>query len=100
MGSDGASMQFFKYAVFSAPTSFLALLSFRQAVRRACFTAASAAAGVEDGALMEAAGVEGGALVEDAGVCDMAGSANRKRLRHRALAANPRRILIFLECRH
>ncbi|HEY0799800.1 MAG TPA: hypothetical protein VGD54_03085 [Steroidobacteraceae bacterium] len=55
-------MQSFRKAVFSAPTSFLALLSLRQAVRLACFTAASPAVGVESGG-----------LVEDAGVCDVAG---------------------------
>ena len=38
-------MQSFKNAVFSAPTSFLARASVRQAVRRACFAAASLGAG-------------------------------------------------------
>jgi hypothetical protein len=56
-------MQLFRNAVFSAPTSFLALASLRHSVRLACFAAASpegAAAGAGagpagDGALVEAA---------------------------------------------
>src|SRR6202171_6644265 len=60
----GAGMQFFRNADFSAPTSFLALASLRHAVRLACFAAASpegAAAGA--GAGFAAAGtlVAGGA---------------------------------------
>ena len=45
MGSCGASMQLFRNAVFSAPISFFALASLRQAVRFTCFAAASPATG-------------------------------------------------------
>jgi hypothetical protein len=76
-------MQSFKKAVFSAPSNFLALVSLRQAVRLACFAAASPAAeagadveapaGAETGAGAEAgAGVEAGAAAEGAGVWDVA----------------------------
>jgi hypothetical protein len=50
-------MQSFKNAVFSAPSNFLALVSLRQAVRLACFAAASPAAAVEAGVAVEGAGV-------------------------------------------
>src|SRR6266404_6504733 len=42
-------MQFFRNAVLSAPTSFLVLASLRQAVRLACFAAASPEGGAEAG---------------------------------------------------
>jgi hypothetical protein len=66
-------MQSFKKAVFSAPSSFLVLVSLRHAVRWACFAAASPAAAVEAAVVMEAAVVvEAGAAVEGAGVWDVA----------------------------
>jgi hypothetical protein len=66
-------MQSFKNAVFSAPSNFLALVSLRQAVRLACFAAASPAAAVEAGVVAEpGAVVEAGAAVEGAGVWDVA----------------------------
>jgi len=67
IASGGALMQSFKNAVFSAPSNFLALVSLRQAVRLACFAAASPAAGEE-----AAADVEAGAAVVGAGVWDVA----------------------------
>jgi hypothetical protein len=50
MGSWGASIQFFKNAVLSAPMSFFALAYLRQAVRFTCLDAASpaTAAGTEE----------------------------------------------------
>jgi hypothetical protein len=72
-------------AVFSAPTSFLSLVSLRQVVRLACFAAASPA------------GEETGVVVEGAGVWDAAGwMAIIKTLRHKALAANAKRMADFL----
>jgi hypothetical protein len=72
-------MQSFKNAVFSAPSNFLALVSLRQAVRLACFAAASPAAAAEAGVAVEAGmvveagvAVETGAAVEGAGVWDVA----------------------------
>jgi hypothetical protein len=71
-------MQSFKNAVFSAPNNFLVLASLRQAVRWACFAAASPAAAVEAGAVVEAgvaveAGIAvAGAAVEGAGAWDVA----------------------------
>lgn len=67
MASGGATMQSFKKAVFSALSNFLALASLRQAVRLACFAAASPAAAVEAGAPAEAE-----AAVEGAGVWEVA----------------------------
>jgi hypothetical protein len=89
-------MQSFKNAVFSAPSNFLYLVSLRQAVRLACFAAASPAAAVEAGTGAETgAGVEAGAAVEGAGAWDAAGrAANTKMLRHRALAVNARRMFL------
>ena len=52
-------MQSFKNAVFSAFSNFLALASLRQAVRWACFSAASPAAAV-------AAGVVEAGVIEEA----------------------------------
>jgi hypothetical protein len=89
-------MQSFKNADLSAPTSFLVLASFKQAVRLACF-AASLAAVAALGALA-AAGAGAGAVaaaVAAAGVgvwviarC----TANNAKPRPRALAAIPRRM--------
>ena len=50
-------MQSFKNAVLSAPTSFLALVSCRQAVRLACFAAASLLPGAAAGDCAEGEGV-------------------------------------------
>jgi hypothetical protein len=61
-------MQSFKKAVFSALSNFLALASLRQAVRWACFAAASPAAAAEAGVVLEA-----GVSVEGAGVWGVAG---------------------------
>jgi hypothetical protein len=60
-------MQSFKKAVFSALSNFLALASLRQAVRLACFAAASLATAVEAGVVVEA-----GVAVEGAGVWGVA----------------------------
>jgi len=62
-------MQSFKKAVFPALSNFLALASLRQAVRLACFTAASLAAAVEADVAVGAgvvvgAGVGAGVVVE------------------------------------
>jgi len=77
-------MQSFKNAVFSAPNNFLVFASLRQAVRWACFAAASPAAAVEAGVVVEPgvvveAGVAveagitvAGAAVEGAGAWDVA----------------------------
>ena len=70
MASGGALMHSFKKAVFSAPSSFLALVSLRHAVRLACFAAASLAAAAEAGVAV--AGVEAGVAVEGAGVWHVA----------------------------
>jgi hypothetical protein len=71
IGSAGASMQLFRNAVFSAPSSFLVLASLRQAVRFTCLAAASlatvAVAGAATGAV-EAGAVEAGAV--EAGAAD------------------------------
>src|ERR1700682_2801113 len=67
----GAGMQFFRNAVFSAPTSFLALASLRHAVRLACFAAASPEGEAEGGAdagLAAAGALAPGATVPDAAV--------------------------------
>lgn len=48
-------MQFLRNAVFSAPTSFLALASLRHAVRLACLAAASPGDGAAAGGLVGAA---------------------------------------------
>jgi hypothetical protein len=63
IASGGASMQFFKKAVFSGPTSFLALVSRRQAVRLACLAAASLLTGA----------VAGDGAVDGGDVWDVAG---------------------------
>jgi hypothetical protein len=63
MGSCGASMQFLRNAVFSAPMSFFVLASLRQAVRLRCFAAASLATG----AGLETALADAAAGSEDAG---------------------------------
>src|SRR5258708_39509236 len=55
-GVYGVAMQFLRNAVFSAPTSFLDLASLRQAVRLACFAAASPVGGAAAGAGFAAAG--------------------------------------------
>jgi hypothetical protein len=66
-------MQSFKKAVFSALSNFLALASLRQAVRLACFAAASLAAAVEADAAVEAGVVvETGVSVEGVGVWGVA----------------------------
>src|SRR5882672_6753596 len=59
-------MQFFRNAVLSAPTSFLVLASLRQAVRLACFAAASPEGGAEAGT--GAVFAAGGATVPGAAV--------------------------------
>jgi hypothetical protein len=75
IASGDAPIHSFKNAVFSAPTSFLTLLSLRQVVRLACFAAASPADAEAGG--LAAAGVWAtgvwGAGVWDAGVWDAAG---------------------------
>jgi hypothetical protein len=75
-------MHSFRNAVLSAPISFLVFASFRQAVRLACFAAASLATWVADGVAAD----------DDAGVWGAAGWPARKRPRHRALAANAGRM--------
>jgi hypothetical protein len=83
-------MQLFKNAVLSAPTNFLALLCCRQAVRLACFAAASppVSAGFEAGVALAAT-----AIVAGAGVSDATGfTAQIRNMRHRALAANAGRM--------
>src|SRR6266851_1703616 len=108
-------MQFFRNAVFSAPTSFLVLASLRQAVRLACFTAASGEDGAEGG---PAAGfAAGGALAPAATVPEAAApgaaapgtsargaggaSANApavvSRQRHTAAATVEKRMVISIE---
>jgi len=77
MGSAGASIQVFRNVAFSAPMSFLALASLRQAVRFTCLAAASpatvegaaATVAAEAGVVGAAAGaVDAGAGAVDAGV--------------------------------
>jgi hypothetical protein len=72
MGSAGASTQLFRKIVLSAPTSFLALASLRQAVRFTCLAAASPATGAGAAATVAAATVAVEADVVDAaaGVVD------------------------------
>jgi hypothetical protein len=99
-------MQSLRNAVFSAPTSFLVLASCRQAVRLACFAAASPAAGpavagvtvAADGAVADGA-VADGAVADDAVAADCAAvrviadcTANTNTHRLIPLAANPSRI--------
>jgi hypothetical protein len=55
-------MQFLRNAVFSAPTSFLALASFRHAVRLACLAAASPGGGAAAGGLVGVAAAPGAAV--------------------------------------
>src|SRR5258707_10526579 len=52
-------MQFLRNAVFSAPTSFLALASLRHAVRLACLAAASPEGGVAAGVRVGVAAAPG-----------------------------------------
>src|SRR5258708_12531463 len=79
--SGGASMQLLRNAVFSAPTSLRALASLRQFVRFACRAAASLATWAD------------GAIAAGADACGVAGrAASTKKLRHRAVAANARRM--------
>jgi len=46
-------MQFLRYAVLSAPTSFFDLASLRQAVRLACFLAAASPAAIAAGVIAD-----------------------------------------------
>jgi hypothetical protein len=86
MGSAGSSIQLFRNVVLSAPTSFLALASLRQAVRFTCLAAASPAtagaaatvgaeAGVVDAAAgaVEAGAADVGAVDAGAGGCGVTG---------------------------
>src|ERR1700682_3416952 len=59
----GAGMQFFRNAAFSAPTSLLVLASLRHAVRLACFAAASPEGAAAGG---DGVGFAAGALVAGA----------------------------------
>src|SRR6266852_3708309 len=76
-------MQFFRNAVLSAPTSFLVLASLRQAVRLACFAAASPEGGAEAGMSARAAG---GAAIK--------APAMGSRQRHTAAASVEKRMVI------
>src|SRR5258708_38682960 len=71
MGSAGASTQLFRKMVLSAPISFLALASLRQAVRFTCLAAASPATGAGAAATVavEADVVDAAAGVVDACAC-------------------------------
>ena len=81
MACCGSSIQVFKKAVLSAPISFLALASLRQAVRFRCLAAAAASPATETGGEaggeaaggVAAGGVAGGAAgdgAEAAGAAD------------------------------
>jgi hypothetical protein len=73
-------MQFLRNAVFSAPTSFLALASLRHAVRLACLAAASPGGGAAAGGLVGVAAVPGaaapGAAVPGTSALSTGGAAN------------------------
>lgn len=71
----GGGMQFLRNAVFSAPTSFLALASLRHAVRLACLAAASPGGGAAAGGLVGVAAVPG-AAVPGTSVRSTGGAAN------------------------
>lgn len=77
MGSAGASIQVFRNVVLSAPISFLALASLRQAVRFTCLAAASPAtvAGAAATVAVEAGVVDvaAGAVDAGAGGCGVTG---------------------------
>jgi hypothetical protein len=97
-------MQFFRNAVLSAPTSFLALASLRHAVRLACFAAASLEGAAADGAGDPAGGGAAAAAgaVAGAAAAGCAGAAANtplmgKRQRHAAVATVEKRMLISLE---
>ena len=68
-------MQFLKNAVFSAPTSFLALASLRHDVRLACLAAASPEGGVAAGGLAGVAAAPGMAAAGTS-ACSAGGAAN------------------------
>src|SRR6267142_1112513 len=90
-------MQFFRNAVLSAPTSFLVLASLRQAVRLACFAAASPEGGAEagTGAVFAAGGATvPGTAARAAGGAAIKAPAMGSRQRHTAAASVEKRMVI------
>jgi hypothetical protein len=97
----GAAMQAFRNDVFSAPTNFLVLASFRHAVRLACLAAASPdgaagapAAVVEAVDELAAGAAATGALAPRGGGAAANAPATAHRLRHAAAAAVEKRTLM------